>query len=840
MPTVVLSPIGGAGQQFFDNNGNVLSGGLLYTYAAGTTTPATTYTTSAGTVARTNPVVLDSAGRVSGDGIWLVYETAYKFVLKNSTGATTYGTWDNISGSTAVADPIVYDIREYGALTSLANNTTAINLAIAAASAAGGGDVFVPGGTWPCTTQITLLDGVNLIGAGYDSHLSFASAGAIGSCIAAAGSMAAVSPVFNTSIVKGDDSITFGSAPNVVAGDIILLFNSANSSWSAARPTSYKAGEFCRVSSVSGSVVSLESPVFDSYTTGSTTIAYKVTPVNVAVANLRCTFKANLIGINVEFGYKCHMDTLDLTGSDVAHIQMLRCYESTLTKLNVLDSSVVGANDNYGISLANSQRVLVSACHLVATRHGLAMGGDTSTGCVPTREVMVTGCIVGGRTAGVVGADMHGNVEFATYQDCELTHGVILGGDNNAVINCLIRPIKDTSSYGVYAAELLGPNHVIRGNRIVATADLTGTAGALINISKANSAWTYTTRSGVLTIADNDLDLGAFDGRPIDVRNTSILAATATIDLVISGNRIHGTGNQTARVLLVTGNSTCGFRSVQVSNNHLINTTISIDKSGAQLLSIRDNTSENAAAQGVLITGGSAYNTSYQTEEELILIERNTIHRPNACGIQISGSDTGVRSYVYVKGNTAVSASMGGTTSSSNTDSSLYALTVALLTVEGNTFGKMPNDSTGAQSRSWNANTVTNLYDRANVIIGTVIAQNMTSVTNRYLDTTFNYTIVGAAAANILTCVVPRRCIVPVNAPGSYAKASANVTATHAYDIQVNGVSKGTITWDQTTELATFTWATAVALAAGDRITVHPTVDATLVNIGIAISAFSY
>ena len=30
--SVFLSPVGGAGAQFFDNNGNPLSGGKLYTY----------------------------------------------------------------------------------------------------------------------------------------------------------------------------------------------------------------------------------------------------------------------------------------------------------------------------------------------------------------------------------------------------------------------------------------------------------------------------------------------------------------------------------------------------------------------------------------------------------------------------------------------------------------------------------------------------------------------------------------------------------------------------------------------------------------------------------------
>jgi hypothetical protein len=49
--------------QFFDDNGDPLANGKLYTYAAGTTTPKATYTTAAATVANANPIVLDSAGR---------------------------------------------------------------------------------------------------------------------------------------------------------------------------------------------------------------------------------------------------------------------------------------------------------------------------------------------------------------------------------------------------------------------------------------------------------------------------------------------------------------------------------------------------------------------------------------------------------------------------------------------------------------------------------------------------------------------------------------------------------------------------------------------------------
>jgi hypothetical protein len=73
---VILSPLAGAGWQFFDNSGVPLNGGLLYTYAAGTTTPQTTYSDSTGATPNANPIVLDSAGRVSGE-VWLTTGVIY-------------------------------------------------------------------------------------------------------------------------------------------------------------------------------------------------------------------------------------------------------------------------------------------------------------------------------------------------------------------------------------------------------------------------------------------------------------------------------------------------------------------------------------------------------------------------------------------------------------------------------------------------------------------------------------------------------------------------------------------------------------------------------------------
>jgi len=94
--TVNLSPFANPGAQLFDDNGDPLSGGKIFTYAAGTTTPKTTYTDFTGNTAHANPIILDAAGRPPSE-VWLTYGDSYKFILKDSND-TLVGTFDNIDG----------------------------------------------------------------------------------------------------------------------------------------------------------------------------------------------------------------------------------------------------------------------------------------------------------------------------------------------------------------------------------------------------------------------------------------------------------------------------------------------------------------------------------------------------------------------------------------------------------------------------------------------------------------------------------------------------------------------------------------------------------------------
>lgn len=93
-------------QQYTDDNGNLLVGGQLFVYAAGTTTLQAPFTDASGSTALPNPIILNARGEVAPSavgtscGMWLDPTLAYKFVLSpaSDTNPPTNPFWtiDNV------------------------------------------------------------------------------------------------------------------------------------------------------------------------------------------------------------------------------------------------------------------------------------------------------------------------------------------------------------------------------------------------------------------------------------------------------------------------------------------------------------------------------------------------------------------------------------------------------------------------------------------------------------------------------------------------------------------------------------------------------------------------
>lgn len=96
----LFSPWGN--QQFFDDNGNPATGWKIYAYAAGSNTPLATFTTSAGDVAQSQPIILNSLGFPTNGQIFLTSGLAYKLVLTNASDVVKK-TADDITGVTSAA-----------------------------------------------------------------------------------------------------------------------------------------------------------------------------------------------------------------------------------------------------------------------------------------------------------------------------------------------------------------------------------------------------------------------------------------------------------------------------------------------------------------------------------------------------------------------------------------------------------------------------------------------------------------------------------------------------------------------------------------------------------------
>lgn len=84
--------------QYFTDQGVVLNGGQITMYVAGSTTPSPTFTDSTGLVLNSNPIILNSAGRLNNVGIWQTQGTILKAIITDANNNQIGPVFDQLTG----------------------------------------------------------------------------------------------------------------------------------------------------------------------------------------------------------------------------------------------------------------------------------------------------------------------------------------------------------------------------------------------------------------------------------------------------------------------------------------------------------------------------------------------------------------------------------------------------------------------------------------------------------------------------------------------------------------------------------------------------------------------
>ena len=423
---VNLSFIGGAGWQFFDNNGNVLSGGLLYTYAAGTTTPQTTYTSRSGTIANTNPIILDSAGRTP-EQIWSTEGLLYKYVIADSSNVVIR-TWDNIGGSVVASDlaqdlanssnPAKGDalvgfrqsnssgnltnsvgstvhnklqesvsVKDFGAVgDGIADDTAAIQAAINATTA-----IYIPQGIYKVTGTITLKSNLSII-MDKTTVIDFSTAGAV-PCFYATGTVAS-SLLLTSNATENSSTVVLANTSSLAIGDMLRL--SADTVFDPAR-TSTRIAELVYVSALTLTDITTTTPIQDTYTTVDIAKIEKITPIeNVYIYGGKIvgssTANSGDFGVQVIYGSNIIVENVYFYDIDFAMIQFNNCVGAWARNCRFERAQ---SNTAYGVSFANTTRD--SGCvnsTFLQVRHSLSTNSTSGANGGIVRRILFSNNIV--------------------------------------------------------------------------------------------------------------------------------------------------------------------------------------------------------------------------------------------------------------------------------------------------------------------------------------------------------------------------------------------------------------------------------------------------------------
>ncbi|ENU29251.1 hypothetical protein F991_02907 [Acinetobacter sp. CIP-A165] len=237
------------------------------------------------------------------------------------------------------------------------------------------------------------------------------------------------------------------------------------------------------VSNVIGNNIYLYGRLYDEYDTNNVQL-FKIDPISTKISNGKIIADLNSgdSGLFIEYGTNIKLFGLNSWGGEGQNVKLSKCYNVNIfAGVNLLNTPNVVVATQYGIVISNCQKVLFTGGLFGATRHSIAIGGNSGLCNIVNRDIKISHATLlrNGRYDAYAG-DMHGNVEDVHYDNCVLD-AVGFSGKNVSVKNSTIYGVRTPheiaetpatkSGYATYCNSMLGGYYLLDNCDLIVEGD---------------------------------------------------------------------------------------------------------------------------------------------------------------------------------------------------------------------------------------------------------------------------------------------------------------------------------------------------------------------------------
>jgi hypothetical protein len=522
-------------------------------------------------------------------------------------------------------------VKEYGALgNGVANDTTAIQNALNS----GYQNIYFPAGTYKVNATLTIPKDISIFGDG--PSLSMID-GRAGSCWgtqipvlknSVSGITWSLLPNLVSGISEGSRTLNFATPHGLSVGDMVWV--TGNTAWNLYI-TDYppNKGEIRRIGLIDGTTGAvIQGTFYDNYSLSGLSLYKVLNYSNGSVKNL------GIIGQGIAGSYDIGIELRYLKDAAIENVKVTNCSAEALNLgqcdnvyvNNCYTEDVGGAQYglDYGLTIYNSQNILVNGGYYTAARHAITMGTvptylSGSGRYYPSLGIVNRNITFNGMSAlritdssNIIGAvDTHLGAEYIKFVNCFVDGGFNISGDKITIDGCQI--IGENTGL-IYVGFLKGTNLNIQNN-YMRTSNIpnTNTTGVFVNIGGQFDSLGFTTaQGGIINISNNVMEYanenqtrtaGDTDRRMwLSLINRGY--AGEDIDVIIEGNVIQAGKNYPQGAAHIgAGSSAAGicqalFNTINFSNNTCSNVGGIVIHSGSNIL-----------ANSVIFQGNKIFNS---------------------------------------------------------------------------------------------------------------------------------------------------------------------------------------------------------------------------------------